>query len=173
MSFIHPLLLGGLLLVGIPVLIHLIMQQKPKRLLFPAFRFLAQKHRTNQRKLRLRHLLLLALRIALIAGLCLALARPRLFSQRLSISSDSPVAVALVFDTSLSMEYRQAERSRLDDAKRRANELLDELPEGSRVAVLDSAELGGEWVTSLARARDLIANLRLRPANAPVSRQVA
>ena len=43
MSFVHPLLLGGLLLVGIPVLIHLIMQQKPKRLRFPALRFLQQR----------------------------------------------------------------------------------------------------------------------------------
>jgi hypothetical protein len=60
MSFVYPLLLGGLVLAGILILIHLIMQQKPKRLPFPAFRFLLQKHRTNQRKLRLRHLLLLA-----------------------------------------------------------------------------------------------------------------
>jgi hypothetical protein len=172
MSFIHPLLLAGLLLAGIPVLIHLIMQQKPKHLLFPAFRFLLQKHRTNQRKLRLRHLLLLALRIALVAGICLALARPRLFSERLNLSTDSRVDVALLFDTSYSMEYRVADRSRLDEAKRRANELLDELPADSRVAVLDSAELGGEWV-AVSRARDQVAQLQLRPANAPVTRQIA
>jgi hypothetical protein len=173
MTFIHPLLLAGLVLAGIPVLIHLIMQQKPKHLLFPAFRFLLQRHRTNQRKLRLRHLLLLALRIALIAGICLALARPRLFSQRLNLTGDSPVAVVLLFDTSYSMEYRIAERTRLDEGRRRANELLDELPEGSKVAVLDSAEIGGEWVTSLSRARDQVAQLKLRHANAPVTRQIA
>ncbi|HJT79399.1 MAG TPA: BatA domain-containing protein [Gemmataceae bacterium] len=173
MTFIHPLLLAGLLLVGIPVLIHLIMRQQPRRLPFPAFRFLRQQHRKNRRSLRLRHLLLLGLRILLIAGLCLALARPRLFSERLHFSSDSPVAVALVFDTSPSMEYRVADKSRLDEAKRRANELLDELPEGSRVAVLDSAELGGEWVNSPAQARDRVARLQIRPANAPVTRQIA
>src|SRR4030088_2359514 len=105
MSFVHPLLLGGLLLVGIPVLLHLIMRQKPKHLLFPAFRFLLQRHRTNQRKLQLRHLLLLALRMLLIAAICLALARPKLFSERLSFSRDRPVAAVLIFDTSYSMEY--------------------------------------------------------------------
>ena len=67
MTFVHPLLLGGLLLVGIPVLIHLIMRQKPKHLLFPAVRFLLQRQKTNQRKLQLRHLLLLALRMLLLA----------------------------------------------------------------------------------------------------------
>ena len=48
MTFIHGYLLGGLVLAGVPVLLHLILRQKPKRLPFPAFRFLLQKHRTNQ-----------------------------------------------------------------------------------------------------------------------------
>ena len=51
MTFAYPLLLGGLALVGIPVLIHLIMRQKPKRLPFPAFRFLKLRRSTNRRKI--------------------------------------------------------------------------------------------------------------------------
>src|SRR5438309_2305831 len=105
MTFVFPLLLGGLVLVGIPVLIHLIMRQKPRTLPFPAFRFLLKRHRTNLRKLRLRHLLLLALRIVLLAAICLALARPKVFNEALRLSSDRPVAAVLVFDTSYSMEY--------------------------------------------------------------------
>src|SRR5262245_34288072 len=155
MTFIHPLLLGGLLLVGIPVLIHLIMQQKPKHLLFPAFRFLVQKHRTNLRQLRLRHLLLLALRMLLLALICLALARPKLFSERIGVGSERPVAAILLFDTSFSMDYRPAPTAptRLDEAKQRALELLEELPDGSRVAVLDG-ELGGEWLLNRSQAID-------------------
>src|SRR5438552_18644180 len=104
MSFVHPLLLGGLLLVCIPVLIHLIMQQKPKHLPFPAFRFLLQKQRTNQRRLRLRHLLLLALRMLLVTAICLALARPKLFSNRLGIGSDRPGAAVLLLYASYSLD---------------------------------------------------------------------
>ena len=59
MTFIHGYLLGGLLLAGVPVLLHLIMRQKPKQLRFPAFRFLRQRHVINRRKIRLQHLLLL------------------------------------------------------------------------------------------------------------------
>ena len=59
MSVVHPLLLGGLLLIAVPIIIHLIMQQKPKHLIFPAFRFLQEKMRTTRRRLQLRHLLLL------------------------------------------------------------------------------------------------------------------
>src|SRR5262249_10567417 len=140
MTFVYPFLLGGLMLVGIPVLLHLIMQQKPKRLLFPAVRFLLQKRRTNQRRLRLRRLVVLALRMLLIAAICLALARPKIFSERLNLSTDRPEAAAFLFDTSYSMEYAVGGRSRLDEAKRRSLELLAGLPEGSRVAVFDSAE---------------------------------
>ena len=60
MSFFpHAYLLGGLALVGVPILIHLVTREKPKHLRFPAFRFLLQKFQTNRRKLRLHHLLLL------------------------------------------------------------------------------------------------------------------
>src|SRR5438132_2818497 len=106
MTFLFPVMLGGAILAGIPILLHLIMRQKPKHLMFPAFRFLLQRHRTNQRKLRLRHLLLLALRIILIAAVCLALARPKLFDVGFALQSDRPVAAIFIFDTSPSMEYK-------------------------------------------------------------------
>src|SRR3954469_18794748 len=104
MIVVFPLLLGGLVLIGVPVLIHLIMRRKPKTLDFPAFRFLVQRSRTNLRKLRLRHLLLLALRMLLIALICLALARPKLAYNPFK-PGPGPVAAILVFDTSPTMEY--------------------------------------------------------------------
>src|SRR5262245_52145208 len=178
MTFVFPFLLGGLVLVGIPVLIHLIMRQKPKTLAFPAFRFLVQRHRTNLRKLRLRHLLLLALRIGLILLICLALARPKVFNEALKLGSDRPVAAILVFDTSPSMEYTvssaKGKLTRLDDAKRRGRELLGQLPDGSRVLVLDTADPvlsgKGEWLTSMAGKR--IDGLRLRHGGGPVTARI-
>src|ERR1700687_454669 len=124
MTFIHPYLLLGLVLAGLPVLIHLIMRQKPKQLVFPAFRFLRQKAFINRRKLRLQHLLLMLLRMLLIALLCLGLARPRVVTQQISLGNERPVAAVLIFDTSMSMEYAVASVSRLDEAKQRARELL-------------------------------------------------
>lgn len=171
MTFIHPLLLGGLLLLGLPVVIHLIMRQQPKHLLFPALRFLKLQQRTNQRKLRLRHLLLLILRMLLIALMCLALARPRLFSDRLRnfLGSDQAVAVILVVDTSPSMEYTVAGQTCLEAARARALELLDELSASSRVAVIDTADPVPEWAASLAAARDRLVALAIKPANHPVT----
>jgi hypothetical protein len=46
----------------------------------------------------------------------------------------------LILDTSPSMGYKVQGVSRFDEAKRRAHEFLDDLPAGSRVAVLDPNE---------------------------------
>src|SRR5437870_5255778 len=173
MTFLFPVMLGGAILAGIPILLHLIMRRKPKHLMFPAFRFLLQRHRTNQRKLKLRQLLLLALRLFLVIGICLALARPKVFSDRLNIGGERPVAAVLAFDTSYSMAYMSGGSNRLDAAKKRAEELLNELPEGSRIAILDTAEPGGEWLPSLALARERIAGLKLKPANNPITSRLA
>src|SRR3954468_10586708 len=105
MTFIHGYLLGGLLLAGVPVLLHLLMRQKPRRVRFPAFRFLKARQRVNQRKIRLQHLLLLLLRVAVVAALCLALARPRIFASRTGAAGDRAVHAVLLVDTSASMGY--------------------------------------------------------------------
>src|SRR5205814_7308876 len=103
----HALLLAGAALVGLPILLHLIMKQEPKRLTFPAFRFLRQQLKTNQRKLRLRHFILLALRMLLIALFCLALYQPSFKSDRLNLRGEQPVAVVIIIDVSPSMSYTQ------------------------------------------------------------------
>ncbi|MBM4073093.1 MAG: VWA domain-containing protein [Planctomycetes bacterium] len=177
MTFVFPVLLGGLVLVGVPVLLHLIMRQKPKVLRFPAFRFLVQRSKKNLRKLRLRHLLLLALRMFILALICLALAAPRLVESGLNLSTDRPVAAIFLFDTSASMDYQSSDKaSRLNEAKKRGLEMLAELPEGSRIAILDSAETvasRGDWLASASRARTRIGELKPRPDSASVTTRLA
>src|SRR6266545_577211 len=173
MSFLHLYLLGGLSLVALPVLVHLVTREKPKHLRFPAFRFLVQKYHTNRKKLRLHNLLLLLLRMLLILLLCLALARPRLHSERLSFFSGAqPVAAVLLFDTSSSMEFERGGMTRLEDARRRALELLDEFPPGSKAAILDSSSRGGEFLESPGDIRVRIRDLKIQPASDPVTRQL-
>ncbi len=98
MTFLNLALLYGAGMIAVPIILHLIMRQKPKLLEFPALRFIQRRHDLNQRRLRLRHLLLLLLRAAAIALLAMALARPSIrFSHRFG-SQEAPVAAALVFD---------------------------------------------------------------------------
>src|SRR5947208_2410597 len=104
MTFTFPLLLGGLLLAGIPVVLHLLLRQKPKIIEFPAFRFLVQRQRTNLTKLRLRHIVLMALRVLLLAAIIFALAQPKVKDNPWSLPSDQAVAAIFLFDTSASMD---------------------------------------------------------------------
>jgi hypothetical protein len=93
----------------------------------------------NQHRLRLRHLLLLALRCAVIALLAFALARPTLRGSGATGKEDAPVASVLVFDNSLRMEYRHANQTRLERAKDLAQWLLEQIPADSPVTIVDRA----------------------------------
>ncbi len=78
MTLINASLLAGVILAGLPILLHLMMRAKPKRIEFPALRLLQARQTSNSRRMRLRHLLLLILRAIVIAVAVLALARPSL-----------------------------------------------------------------------------------------------
>jgi len=81
MSILHPTLmvLAGLA-IGIPIVLHLLMRRRPRHRVFPALRFLQKRRITNQRKLQLRHWLLLAMRCAAIAAVGLAMSRAKIAS---------------------------------------------------------------------------------------------
>ncbi|MFO1019265.1 MAG: BatA domain-containing protein [Planctomycetales bacterium] len=220
MSLIHPALGWLLGLSLIPVILHLLMRPRPKRMLFPALRLIQVRRRKNLRRLRLKHLGLLLLRVGAIAGIVLVVARPRVssanflpttgewisagvilvvavagylilsrrgirptasetalsnhrrrvawgmsvagllgilglvvwpLSSRIRAEGDSPgqkagnnlpVAAVLVFDTSLSMDYQQGGKTRLDMARDIARAHVQTLPSQSRVAVTDTHAIG-------------------------------
>ncbi|MDB5312495.1 MAG: hypothetical protein JWO38_6697 [Gemmataceae bacterium] len=159
----HSILFVGAALVGLPIILHLIMKQEPKRLPFPAFRFLKQRLKTNQRKLRLRHFLLLALRMLLIALFCLALYQPSVLNEGfIPLHGDQPAAVVVVVDTSPSMGYADGDKTRLEEACQRAIELINDLPDGSRVAVVETGDPGGDWLPSVSDARTKLTDLAKR-----------
>ena len=137
MGFVTPLLLGGAALVALPIVLHLVMRREAQQLQFPALRFVQQRRSLNQHRLRLRHLLLLALRCGIIALLAFALARPTLRGSSAPGKQDAPVATALVFDNSLRMQYEHENRSRLEQAKDLAAWLLEQLPADSPVTIVD------------------------------------
>src|SRR3982751_1194535 len=116
-SLIHAGLAAGAALAALPVILHLFMKQTPKHVVFPALRLVRERHKRSKKKLRVKNWLLLLARMALFALMALALARPRLYSLTSLGDREAPTAVALVFDTSLSMGYKPRDKTLLDDAK--------------------------------------------------------
>lgn len=138
MSFLNPLLLAGTALVALPIVLHLLMRRKPRQMEFPALRLIRKRHDENRRRLRLRHLVLLALRVLAIVLLVVALARPSVKLSGSLGSREAPVAAALVFDTSKRMEYEHQNRTRLDVAQEMGLWLLSQFPPESQIAVMDT-----------------------------------
>ena len=83
MFWANPLVLGiGTLLLGVPIILHFLMQPKPKVLSFPALKFVREREVTNRSRMRLRHVLLLLLRCLLILLMAAALAGPSVASRQ-------------------------------------------------------------------------------------------
>jgi len=101
-TFLHPLALMGLAAAAIPALLHLLERRVPPEAEFPPLRYLSEAERQNARRLKLRHLLLLILRTALIVLIVLAAARPLFPTQASGGSLHEPTAVAVILDNSVS-----------------------------------------------------------------------
>lgn len=157
----HPIFIAGAAVIGLPILLHILLRQQPKKLIFPAMRFLKQRQKTNQRRVQLKHIFLLLLRCLLLALFALALFQPTLSTGGLKNPfGDEPVAAVIIIDTSPSMGYRVASVTRLEEARRRATELLDELPPNSKVAILPTHDPSGTWQPTALEARQQIDALR-------------
>jgi len=97
-SFLHPLALLGLAAAAIPALLHLLQRRIPPEVDFPPVRYLSAAERESARRLKLRHLLLLILRTALIVTIVLAAARP-LVPLR-GGGAHQPTAAVIILDNS-------------------------------------------------------------------------
>ncbi|HXI32564.1 MAG TPA: BatA domain-containing protein, partial [Gemmatimonadales bacterium] len=175
MTFLHPLALAGLAAAAIPALLHLLQRRTPPEVEFPALRYLTEAERRSARRLRLRHVLLLLLRTALIAALALAAARPLVPARGggahqttalVVILDNSPSAGAVVEGRAVLDRLRAVARASLGGAApgdRLWLMLADGVPRsGSREALLaavDSATPGErrlDLVDAVTRAARLV-----------------
>ncbi len=123
MNFLYPGFLFALLTVVIPIIIHLFNFRKFKEVYFSNVAFLKEVKAQQSSRERLKNLLILCSRILAIVFLVLAFARPFL-------SSSSPIdfnkgnTVSVYIDNSYSMDAVNKEGSLLDEAKRRAKDVV-------------------------------------------------
>jgi hypothetical protein len=130
-SFLNPLFLVGLAAGVIPILIHRLTKRDAVTKRFSAVRLLLRSQQIMARPQRLKHLLLLALRVLAILTLVSLMARPVLTDPGfLTTGSEAPRIV--IVDNSLSMGYREDGEERFSLAKKAARDVI----EGSRGKVL-------------------------------------
>ena len=130
------LAIAGLAAAAGPVLIHQLNRRIFRQVDWAAMEFLLEASRRSKAFLRLRDLLLMALRMAAVALFGFAVARPFLATGSAAATS-GPVHAILVLDNSMSMgRERLGGTMLLDDARARAAEFIEQLPAGSRISVV-------------------------------------
>jgi hypothetical protein len=114
MGFLAPWFLAGAAAVALPLYLHLLRRHTTTPHPFSSLMFFEQRTQSSIRHRRLRYLLLLAFRLAVLILLALAFANPYIKRSVASVAGDQ--LMMLVVDNSFSMRAG----SRLADAKREA-----------------------------------------------------
>lgn len=138
-GFVNSGLMWGLLLAGVPLLIHLLNRQRHRPQPWAAVRFVQAAFKKTRRRVQFENWLLLLLRMVAVALFAFAITRP-------FTGSDSPLAgltesrrdLVVVIDGSASTGWRQDVQSVFDAEIERARELAGELDasRGDRVRLI-------------------------------------
>lgn len=173
MHLLSPLFAAFVVLGALPLLIHLHGRRRAQVRKLPTLLFLKASHRRVAQRTRLRHLLLLLVRVLLFSTIPLLLARPFVETE-----SDLPTQVSqvqravIIFDDSLSMNYAPQSHLKLgsvplfDRGRKLANRLVDGLPLGSEAALILGSRSSEAPVSQLTsdRTRLYSAISSLRPS---------
>ena len=124
LTFVNPFFLFGLAAITLPILIHRIAKKRPVVRKFSAVRLLLQSQQITAKPQRLKHLLLLALRILAVAAMVLMMARPVVVRPGIAAFPEEGARV-LILDNSLSMGYHEDRGQRYEIAKKAMQEALE------------------------------------------------
>jgi len=145
MGFLSPWFLAAAALVGLPLYLHLLRRHETEAQPFSSLMFFERRTQSSIKHRRLRHLLLLSLRIAVLLLLALLFANP--FISRSTAGLGGNKLLLLVIDNSFSMRAG----SRLEDAKRAALGVLESRNPSTRAQVMT---LGSQLHALTAQTQD-------------------
>ncbi len=137
MGALSPFFLLAGLAVAVPLFLHLFQRQEVQRVSFPALRYLERTEREHARRIRLRQLLLMLTRVAVL--LALVGAGARLFLG-VTGAAHPPTAVALILDNSMSSGLVLGEERSLDRLRAIAHQTLDAATRDDEIWVLRAGE---------------------------------
>jgi hypothetical protein len=171
MQFLSPFLLPGLVIAGIPVLIHLLNRRRFVVVDWAPMKYLKLTIRTNRRRMQIEQLILLLLRTLLMILLVLTVARIALSKSSMGsfLARRSRVSRVIVLDDSLAMGYRTEGKTAFDRAKQAAGEILHNTGTQDAVTFLTTAPQSNPLVreASLEDSAKLVSQIQtLQPTDA-------
>ncbi len=141
MGFLQPLAFIALPLIALPILIHLVNQHRHRTIPWAAMMFLMSAKRMSKGMARLRHLLILLMRMLAVAALIFAVSRPLSGGWLGSIGMSNPDATLILLDRSASMEVQdlQTGQSKRSASLQKLTQLLEQGDYGTHLVLIDSA----------------------------------
>ena len=141
MTFLQPFILFALPLIALPILIHLINQNRHKTIPWAATMFLLQAKRMARGMARLRYILIMIARMLAVAGLIFAISRPMSGGWLGLTTSGAPELTVVILDRSVSMEEQDpvTNRSKRETAVEKLASVFRDLGRNTRIALFDSA----------------------------------
>jgi hypothetical protein len=140
LDFVNPWMLAGLAGLALPVVVHLLSRRRFDVVDWGAMQFLELRGRTR-RQVRLIELLLPLVRMAMIALIAIAFARPFLSGSLAALLSTRPTSdIIVVLDSSYSNDWSGDGRTPYLAAKTWIRSLLDQFRPGDTVALVDARE---------------------------------
>jgi hypothetical protein len=134
--FANPWMLAGTAALTIPILIHLLLKRKKKRLRFSTLQFFQRQDEQSSQRRKLRNWLLLAIRLMIVALLVLTFARPFLTESQAGAGATPRRQVVLVLDRSVSMRTVGTAGSRWAQARELVNQIMRDLHPDDRLALV-------------------------------------
>jgi hypothetical protein len=131
-------ILFALIAVAIPILLHLLNLQKVQRMEFSTLMFLKEIQKSRFRRIRIKHLLLLIVRMLIIIFLVLAFADP-LLKGYTSKSSNTRKLGIIYLDSSYSMLSKNDSVTLFDKSKKIANQLNQYFTSSDEVITLTTS----------------------------------
>jgi len=143
MTFLNPLLLVALPLIALPLLIHLVNQRRHRTIDWGAMQFLLTARKSSRGMARLRHLLIMAARMAVIGGLVFAISRPLATGWVGGLTSGKPETVIVLLDRSASMQQQQLNNanSKIKVGLEKITDMLEVYGGANDIVLIDSATL--------------------------------
>ena len=143
MSFLTPGLLWLFPLAALPIIIHLLHQRRYRTVEWAAMMFLLDAKRQSRGMARLRHFLILAMRVLAILALAFAIKRPLASGSLGWAIGGSPDTILVLLDRSASMENQELSsgESKRTTALAKLSELLSRTSGGSKIVLIESTTL--------------------------------
>ncbi|MCA1764586.1 MAG: BatA domain-containing protein, partial [Flavobacteriales bacterium] len=135
MEFLNPGFLYALAALAIPIIIHLFNFRRFKKIAFTNVRFLREIKQKTQNQNRLKHLLVLLMRLLAFLFLVLAFAQPYIPTDD-NAEKNAEKMVSVFVDNSFSMEGESEAGVMLEVAKNRAIDIADVYSSTDRFQVL-------------------------------------